>query len=66
MADVKIQTRKNGPLRVEGPITLIDHDGNAFKVDDTYYLCRCGQSAKKPFCDGAHRGCGWVAEETAS
>ncbi len=24
----------------------------------TYYWCACGQSAKHPFCDGAHRGTG--------
>jgi len=22
-------------------------------------LCRCGESANKPFCDSAHRGCGF-------
>ena len=21
-----------------------------------YYWCRCGRSAKQPFCDGAHKG----------
>jgi CDGSH iron-sulfur domain-containing protein 3 len=26
----------------------------------TYYWCACGQSAKQPFCDGAHKGTGFV------
>ena len=36
----------------------------------TYYWCRCGRSAKQPFCDGAHKGTGFtpvvhVAEKSA-
>ena len=26
----------------------------------TYYWCRCGRSAKQPFCDGAHKGTGFT------
>jgi len=65
MAPATIQTRKNGPLRVDGEVTLIDHEGKEFKVQTPYTLCRCGHSGKKPFCDSTHRTIGWQAEQTA-
>ncbi len=48
----KITVVKNGPLVVNGGIPLEGVSG--VKASETYYLCRCGKSAKKPFCDGAH------------
>jgi CDGSH iron-sulfur domain-containing protein 3 len=69
MPDLLIRCRPNGPLVIEGPFTLIDHQGNAFILPTnkpTVALCRCGQSKNKPFCDGAHKTCGFVAEELAA
>jgi len=56
MADVKIQVTKNGPLLVSGTIELVDSEGKTITVAKQA-LCRCGQSAIKPFCDGSHRKC---------
>jgi CDGSH-type Zn-finger protein len=63
---VSIQTRLNGPYLVKGPITLVDAEGNEFKVErDPVALCRCGNSANKPFCDGTHSKVGFQAPEKA-
>lgn len=52
-----IRIRENGPLVVTGPIALTDHEGTPIACEgDNVALCRCGLSAKKPFCDGTHRG----------
>jgi CDGSH-type Zn-finger protein len=69
MSDVRIRCRANGPLVIEGPVTIVDHEGNAFTVSGdkpNIALCRCGQSANKPFCDGAHRACDFQAANLAT
>ncbi len=66
MADVLIKTLKNGPLQVRGPVELVDSNDATFKlVKDPVYLCRCGHSADKPFCDGTHAKLGFKSEEPA-
>lgn len=44
----------SGPLWLRGGIALIAADGFAYEVRNRVTLCRCGASANKPFCDGAH------------
>ena len=68
MADVTIRLRDHGPLVVEGPVRIIDAEGNEFFVDSSkpaVALCRCGQSKRRPFCDGTHRDCGFEAADRA-
>ncbi|HVM98327.1 MAG TPA: CDGSH iron-sulfur domain-containing protein [Candidatus Acidoferrales bacterium] len=66
MADVRIKVLKDGPYEVKGPIQLVDPKRTAFTLsEDPIYLCRCGQSATKPFCDGTHNNCGFKSDETA-
>jgi CDGSH-type Zn-finger protein len=57
---VTIKVRANGPLLIRGPVELIDHEGRPLRVEgDNIALCRCGQSSRKPLCDGTHRGAGF-------
>ena len=57
MSEVKIVCSNNGPLRISGNFEIRDTQGNLFDLSgrDSISLCRCGQSANAPFCDGAHR-----------
>ena len=65
MADVTIRMRPNGPFLVEGPVGLVDSRGDAFEIPagKAVALCRCGHSANRPFCDGAHKTCGFASDE---
>ena len=68
MSQVTIKVRDNGPFLVEGPVTIVDAAGTVFKVPaekPAVALCRCGQSKNKPFCDGSHKTCGFVASDLA-
>ncbi len=56
---IEIQVFDSGPILVKGAdIVLKDANGDAWSTEgkDTVALCRCGASANKPFCDGAHKG----------
>jgi uncharacterized Fe-S cluster protein YjdI len=46
----------DGPLMVKGPVRIKHPDGREEVREKAAALCRCGASANKPFCDGAHKG----------
>lgn len=52
---VVIKINDNGSIRVNGSVELVDGNGDAYSVGNTFSLCRCGQSGKQPFCDGTHK-----------
>jgi len=67
MGEVTIKARANGPYRVDGPVRVIDAEGNEFVLPEgeAIVLCRCGHSANKPFCDKSHRRVGFVSDDSA-
>lgn len=62
-----ITPKTNGPLRVEGDFKIVDMTGKEFDLAGrtAVSLCRCGHSANKPFCDGAHNKAGFQSETPA-
>ncbi len=67
MEDKKLESTKitlmpDGPLMVEGNINIVKLSGETVKEGEKFFLCRCGQSSNKPFCDGTHKKIGFKAE----
>lgn len=54
-----VRTVPNGPLFVRGDVEVLTPEGGLIRRDTRMALCRCGQSADKPFCDGSHRAAGF-------
>ncbi|MFZ1386478.1 MAG: CDGSH iron-sulfur domain-containing protein [Thiolinea sp.] len=78
---IAIQVTENGPYQVTGADSITiktitanaegeswDYtDGKTFQLDPKgSFLCRCGHSAHKPFCDGTHAKVHFNGKETAS
>ena len=63
-AKTQIQFLDNGPAIATGEFEIVDPSGKALVLDKPgrAALCRCGQSSKKPFCDGTHKTCGFKSE----
>jgi CDGSH-type Zn-finger protein len=61
MTAVRITVNTNGSLKIEGAVDLVDAAGNPLPTREgkPIFLCRCGASANKPFCDGAHSRVGF-------
>ncbi len=71
--------KNNGPYMVQGNIPLVCKTQivsefvepltwlktETINTEETYYLCRCGQSKNKPFCDKTHRAIPFDGTETA-
>ena len=77
--EIKIEVTKNGPYIVSGKvpvfeqIIIVDKEGipvewrkgKEYPAREKCGLCRCGQTANKPYCDGSHIKAGFDGTETA-
>ncbi len=53
---VTLKLIANGPIVVTGECEMTDAEGKVLVPKaNPFYLCRCGASANKPFCDGQHK-----------
>jgi CDGSH-type Zn-finger protein/uncharacterized Fe-S cluster protein YjdI len=57
-----IEPQKNGPLRLSGNVSIVAASGRTAFRGTRAVLCRCGQSSRKPFCDGSHKAAAFEAE----
>lgn len=78
VTEPSIEVTEDGPLRVQGPVRIVrrrevrDAEGAAVAWQDVMelpfdgeaWLCRCGRSGNKPFCDSSHRE-GFTAQDSA-
>jgi uncharacterized Fe-S cluster protein YjdI len=53
---MKIEILKNGPIMIKGKSVVVTPDGKETVKEDMVFLCRCGASKNKPYCDGNHMG----------
>ncbi len=61
----------NGSIAIAGDLSelkLVDSTGQPIDVsgEKKIFLCRCGHSKSKPFCDGSHEEAGFQAANAAA
>ena len=60
---MKIKAAENGPFLIEVTEAKLLREGREeILPQKVIALCKCGQSSKKPFCDGTHKKCEFKGE----
>jgi len=59
---LEIRATEDGPLILSGDFAIVAGSGRTAWRGKKAALCRCGQSANKPFCDGSHKEVGFKSE----
>ena len=57
---LRVVVGTNGPLILDGPVTVRGAADDETCAGTKTALCRCGASENKPFCDGSHAGAGFT------
>lgn len=55
----RFKVTAGGPLEVTGHFQIKGPDGTIIEKTEPVYLCRCGRSSNKPFCDETHKRIGF-------
>ena len=50
-----IDVSDDGPIKITGNILLRDSRRGIMESPKEVYLCRCGRSQNKPYCDESHK-----------
>ena len=59
---MRVVPTANGPLHLQGQLTVRNAANQVIFEGTETWLCRCGGSGSKPFCDGSHQRIGFQAE----
>jgi len=60
---LRISPSTDGPFALKGEAEIVSADGQTCYSGNRMYLCRCGASSNKPFCDGTHARIGFTSGE---
>lgn len=60
-SSLRLSLSPNGSIRMLGPVTIVAGDSEP-QEGSRGFLCRCGESQNKPYCDGTHKRIDFEAE----
>jgi len=53
-----VRIMKDGPIMIKGTFAFKDSSGKITRGEQELYICRCGGSSTKPWCDNTHKKIG--------
>ena len=54
-SDARFKVNAGGPLEISGHFRVVNASGRIIEKEGPVFLCRCGGSSNKPYCDGSHK-----------
>ncbi|MEI6098989.1 MAG: CDGSH iron-sulfur domain-containing protein [Alphaproteobacteria bacterium] len=58
---IDLLPQPDGPLKLVGSVEVVTGTGHTVNRATQLFLCRCGASKNKPYCDGSHKAMGFSA-----
>ena len=59
---LNVRVAPNGPVIISGNLEVVAGSGRQVDTITKFYLCRCGASSNKPYCDGSHKEAGFTTD----